>query len=57
MSFLEALGSFDFLANALLGGLLASVACGIVGALVVVRRIGYMAGGIAHAVLGGMGIA
>jgi zinc transport system permease protein len=57
MSFLEALANFEFLAHALLGGLLASIACGIVGSLVVVRRIGYMAGGIAHAVLGGMGIA
>lgn len=57
MNFFSALTSFDFLTHALLGGLLASVACGIVGAFVVVRRIGYMAGGIAHAVLGGMGIA
>lgn len=57
MNFFSALISFDFLTHALLGGLLASVACGIVGAFVVVRRIGYMAGGIAHAVLGGMGIA
>jgi zinc transport system permease protein len=57
MTFFAALGNYDFLVHALLGGLLASVACGIVGAFVVVRRIGYMAGGIAHAVLGGMGIA
>jgi zinc transport system permease protein len=57
MSFFSALGNYDFLVHALLGGLLASVACGIAGAFVVVRRIGYMAGGIAHAVLGGMGIA
>lgn len=57
MNFFSALGNFDFLTHALFGGLLASVACGIVGTFVVVRRIGYMAGGIAHAVLGGMGIA
>ena len=43
--------------NALMGGILASVACGIIGSYVVVKRIGYLAGGIAHAVLGGMGIA
>lgn len=43
--------------NALAGGLLASVACGTIGSYVVVKRIGYLAGGIAHAVLGGMGIA
>ncbi len=43
--------------NALIGGVLASVACGAIGSYVVVKRIGYLAGGIAHAVLGGMGIA
>jgi zinc transport system permease protein len=46
-----------FMQNALLAGLLAGVSCGIIGTYVVVRRIGYLAGGIAHAVLGGMGIA
>ena len=56
-SFLEALTTQSFLQNALLGGLLASVSCGIIGTYVVVKRIGYLAGGIAHSVLGGMGIA
>lgn len=42
---------------ALLAGVLASVACGIVGSYVVVRRITYIAGGIAHTVLGGIGAA
>ncbi len=42
---------------ALLAGLLASVACGVIGAYVVVRRIVSISGGIAHAVLGGMGVA
>ena len=55
--FITALVQFDFLQRALLGGLLASIGCGIVGSYVVVRRIGYMAGGISHAVLGGMGAA
>ena len=43
--------------HALLAGLLAAVACGIVGTYVVVRRITYIAGGIAHCVLGGIGAA
>ena len=43
--------------NAIVGGILASVACGAIGSYVVVKKIGYLAGGIAHAVLGGMGIA
>ncbi len=46
-----------FMQNALLAGLLASIACGLVGPYVVYRRISYLAGGVAHAVLGGMGIA
>lgn len=57
MSFLNALLEHAFLQHALIGGLLASLACGVIGSFVVVRRIGYMAGGIAHAILGGMGIA
>lgn len=48
---------FDFLQYALLTGVLAGVACGIVGTYVVTRRITYLAGGIAHSVLGGMGLA
>ncbi len=56
-AFLEALSTHAFLQHALAAGVLASVACGIVGSYVVVKRIGYLAGGIAHTVLGGMGIA
>lgn len=55
--FLSALGDQPFLRTALLAGLLASVACGIVGTFVVVKRIAFLAGGIAHSVLGGMGAA
>ena len=56
-TFIQTVLNQTFLQNALLGGLLASLACGVVGSFVVVKRIGYIAGGIAHAVLGGMGIA
>lgn len=55
--FITALAHHAFLQYALLGGILASIGCGIVGTFVVVKKIGYLAGGIAHAVLGGMGIA
>lgn len=48
---------YGFLRVALLACLLASVACGIVGAYVVTRRITYIAGSISHCVLGGMGAA
>lgn len=46
-----------FLRYAVLTGALASVACGVVGTYVVTRRISYIAGGISHCVLGGMGAA
>ncbi|MCP3851199.1 MAG: metal ABC transporter permease [Gammaproteobacteria bacterium] len=55
--FFTTLSSQAFLQNALLGGILASIGCGLTGSFVVVNRIGYMAGGIAHSVLGGMGVA
>ena len=55
--FLEAVASHAFMRNALLTGVLASVACGVMGSFVVVRRISYVAGGIAHCVLGGIGAA
>ncbi len=55
--FLDALFHYPFLQHALLGGLLASIGCGMIGSYVVVKRIGFLAGGISHTVLGGMGIA
>ena len=42
--------------NALMAGLLASVACGIVGVYVVVKKIVSMSGSIAHASFGGIGL-
>jgi len=57
MEFFEAVVRHSFLLNAVLTGALASVACGVVGTYVVTRRITYLAGGIAHSVLGGMGVA
>lgn len=48
---------YSFMQNALLACLLASVGCGVIGTYVVVKRIAFMAGGIAHSVLAGMGIA
>lgn len=55
--FLDAVRQYAFLQHALIAGILASVACGVVGTFVVVRRISYIAGGISHCVLGGIGAA
>ncbi len=52
---LEAL-HFEFMRNALVAGLLASIICGIMGTLVVVNRIVFLSGGIAHAAYGGIGL-
>ncbi len=57
MSVLSELLSYEFMRNALLAGVLVSVACGIIGTLIVLNRIVFISGGIAHAAYGGVGIA
>jgi zinc transport system permease protein len=52
---LEAL-QYEFMRNALIAGLLAAIACGIVGVYVVVKRIVFISGGIAHTSFGGIGL-
>ena len=47
---------FGFMRHALMAGVLVSVACGIVGTYVVVNRIVFISGGIAHAAFGGIGL-
>jgi zinc transport system permease protein len=53
---LEALQQYEFLRNALAAILLGSISCGIVGTLVVVNRLSALAGGVAHACFGGLGL-
>ncbi|MBE9508624.1 MAG: metal ABC transporter permease [Chloroflexi bacterium] len=45
-----------FMQRALLAGALVSVACGIIGTFVVIKRIVFISGGIAHAAYGGVGL-
>ncbi len=52
---IEAL-QFDFMRNALIAGVLVSLACGVVGTFVVINRIVFVSGGIAHAAYGGIGL-
>ncbi|MEE9398654.1 MAG: iron chelate uptake ABC transporter family permease subunit [Dehalococcoidales bacterium] len=47
---------YEFMRNALLAGLLAAVACGIIGVYVVVKRVVFISGGIAHTSFGGIGL-
>ncbi len=57
IQFLTTLWSYGFMRNALLAGVLVSIACGIIGTLIVLNRIVFISGGIAHAAYGGVGIA
>lgn len=56
MTIFDAL-QFDFFQHALVAGLLASILCGVIGSLVVVNRLVFLAGGVAHAAYGGVGLA
>ncbi len=56
-SFLTDLLELPFLQNALLAGLLCSLATGVTGTFVVLRRITYIAAAISHCILGGLGAA
>ena len=49
--------NYEFIQNAILAGLLVSFASGIIGSLIVVNRMVFLAGGIAHTSYGGIGIA
>ena len=53
----SALINYSFMQHAFIACILSSIGCGIVGTYVIVKRIGFLAGGIAHTVLAGMGIA
>src|SRR5579872_2633789 len=52
---LQAFQTNPFLQFALLAGCAASITSGIIGSYVVVKRIVFISGSIAHSVLGGMG--
>jgi zinc transport system permease protein len=53
---INAFFSHSFLMMALLAGVTASITGGIVGSYIVVKRIVFISGSIAHSVLGGMGL-
>ena len=46
IAYIQTLFSYQFMQHALIACLLASVGCGIIGTYVVVKRIGFLAGGI-----------
>lgn len=52
----ELLG-YGFMRNALMAGVLVSLASGIIGTLVVLKRMVFISGGVAHTAYGGVGLA
>lgn len=53
---IDAILHYPFMQRALIAGLLAAVACGIIGTYVVVKRMVFISGGISHASFGGIGL-
>lgn len=47
---------YTFIQHALIGSLLASIACGLVGTYIVMRRLVFISGGLTHASFGGIGL-
>lgn len=47
---------YAFMRHALAAAILVSIACGVVGSFVVVKRIVFISGGISHAAFGGIGL-
>jgi len=53
---IKALFEYQFLQNAFFAGILASVVCGIIGVIIVEKKLVMMSGGIAHTSYGGVGL-
>ncbi|MBF8984247.1 metal ABC transporter permease [Lutibacter sp. B2] len=53
---IESLFRYSFLQNAFMAAFLASIVCGIIGTIIVEKRLVSMSGGIAHASFGGIGL-
>ena len=57
MGFFSDLVHYQYLLNAFTACLLSGITCGVIGTYVVCRRMVFLAGGITHASVGGLGIA
>ncbi|MBE9175847.1 metal ABC transporter permease [Synechocystis salina LEGE 06155] len=47
---------YEFMQNAVLASLLVSLACGLIGSFIVINRMVFISGGVAHAAYGGIGL-
>lgn len=53
---IEALLNYQFMKNALIASILASIVCGIIGVIIVEKKLVMLSGGIAHTAYGGVGL-
>lgn len=53
---IKAIFEYNFLQNALFASILASIVCGIIGVIIVEKKLVMMSGGIAHTAYGGVGL-
>lgn len=53
---IEALFKYTFMQNAFIASILTGIVCGIIGTIIVEKRLVSMSGGIAHASFGGIGL-
>ena len=56
MNLLRELFEYRFMLNAVLAAILASIACGFIGTIIVEKKLVSISGGIAHASFGGIGL-
>lgn len=53
---MEAILKYNFLQNAIMAAVLASIACGVIGTYIMEKKLVMMSGGIAHTAFGGIGL-
>ncbi len=53
---ISAVFQYQFLQNAIIAGVMASIVCGIIGVIIVEKKLVMMSGGIAHTSYGGVGL-
>lgn len=53
---IDAILNYNFMQNALIAAILASVACGIIGTIIIEKKLVMLSGGVAHTSFGGIGL-
>ena len=54
---MTAILSYEFMRNAILVRIMASIVCGVIGPFIVTRRMVFISSGLSHTAFGGLGIA